>query len=688
MPKIEDVVTAQQALIDKLKRENQDYANEQDYLNKLQALAEFLKRAGFSDINDYLEKIECTPLLVLVKTMPAPKEENKEEIAKRLAMIDTLLSIPGLDIDKGDAHGRSPAWWAADDGQVVLLERFWKKGANLEKPDKDGKTPLFAAVKNKFFKAAAFILHKVTGYSIYEKETYGSHPIHQVCKKSSEKQAQNEAVLAKLHDNGVNINQRDANGKTPLHVAAETGNLQTIQWLIRHGADPAILDRDNDTFFEYLKPDKQVKLKDFLREHGISTTWRQDVNKVKEFGHVLGIGSFMKLGQKLGLGGIVQVPMTKGRTVPVYTERWDSLSSYITITEDLKGHLGDNPNDEALAAIRKAYQKTAFNISAIKERVNLHKYTDKISADYNDDKPVVFSAGRPGHGVGLAIYKDKLIYTDRFYTSGKEAHECTKIYQLNSTSPATMQILFNYLYMGCDSQKQLESFLNKVCDLESPILQTGDKMQSHGTCSYSNPRSNIEGLLCVLRADQGNNSKQVDPEAIIAQKEPARQAYKGFLYGSRKRKASELSDCLNQAFVAGDSAKADMYYDVIVNYLKGHRSKTKNDGTDWEMAKSLYSKMPEEYKTRLAKENSSLARPLQEGGKRTSRRILSPFKDVFRHEKPPEVAVATPESAPKPPPGLDVPSAIRAPAKEAGSKLDNVMSELKSELKKRQGRSR
>ena len=55
------------------------------------------------------------------------------------------------------------------------------------------------------------------------------------------------AAVDYLLELGADINQRDANGYTPLHHAAARGDTEMIQWLVDHGADVMVVSRKGQT---------------------------------------------------------------------------------------------------------------------------------------------------------------------------------------------------------------------------------------------------------------------------------------------------------------------------------------------------------------------------------------------------------------------------------------------------------
>lgn len=64
-----------------------------------------------------------------------------------------------------------------------------------------------------------------------------------------------------IQEQGVDPNLRDGDGATPLHFAASRGHLETVRWLLRHGARLS-LDKYGKSPINDAAENQQVEVKD------------------------------------------------------------------------------------------------------------------------------------------------------------------------------------------------------------------------------------------------------------------------------------------------------------------------------------------------------------------------------------------------------------------------------------------
>lgn len=64
----------------------------------------------------------------------------------------------GADVDTADAAERTALWHAASAGDIDLIQILFKYGADANAPDRDGITPLIAALKERHWKSAKALL--------------------------------------------------------------------------------------------------------------------------------------------------------------------------------------------------------------------------------------------------------------------------------------------------------------------------------------------------------------------------------------------------------------------------------------------------------------------------------------------------------------------------------------------------
>ena len=107
-----------------------------------------------------------------------------------------LLVEQGADKDKGDSGGNTPLMWASANGHLDVVQYLVEQGASLEKANNGGIIPLSCAASNGQLDVARYLLEQ-----------------------------------------GADRNKASNSGWTPLHWAAECGQLETAMLLMSYGAD-------------------------------------------------------------------------------------------------------------------------------------------------------------------------------------------------------------------------------------------------------------------------------------------------------------------------------------------------------------------------------------------------------------------------------------------------------------------
>ena len=63
----------------------------------------------------------------------------------------------------------------------------------------------------------------------------------------------------------VNLNDYDYDGRTALHIASSEGNLETVKYLVNHGADIENRDLRNNTPIDDAIREKRTEVVEFLK---------------------------------------------------------------------------------------------------------------------------------------------------------------------------------------------------------------------------------------------------------------------------------------------------------------------------------------------------------------------------------------------------------------------------------------
>ncbi len=163
--------------------------------------------------------------------------------------VNTLLAW-GAEIDAPDKNGRTPLHLAAMESYhnrvhygTNMVLYLPEHGAKIDARDKLGKTPLHLAAEHGHLEIVRKLLCgvivdkvRVAG-DVNARDNYGETPLHLAAEEG------HLETVRFLLERGAKIDAVNNYGDTPLHLAAEEGHLETVRFLLERGAN---IDAVND----------------------------------------------------------------------------------------------------------------------------------------------------------------------------------------------------------------------------------------------------------------------------------------------------------------------------------------------------------------------------------------------------------------------------------------------------------
>ena len=169
----------------------------------------------------------------------ADKEESPLLCAVEGGNLRTVayLLSKGVDVDRANDIGVGPLALAASKGYADIVGILLRHHANIDQPDSWGWTPLHFAIQYDRIEAIRLLIaHRA---NCEQPDSYGVRPIHRAAQFGSI-----DALHVLIGQEHVPVNVRSQTGRTPLHNAASSGNVEVISYLLQNGMAQHLEDTD------------------------------------------------------------------------------------------------------------------------------------------------------------------------------------------------------------------------------------------------------------------------------------------------------------------------------------------------------------------------------------------------------------------------------------------------------------
>jgi ankyrin repeat protein len=153
---------------------------------------------------------------------------------KQFAFMDGKRSLDALvqeypDINRLDGNGYARLHYAVQNGQYQAAEQLIAKGADINAKDRWGETPLYIAASRGHKSIVETLLGK--GADINAADHRGQTPLHQSVQSGQDEVA--ELLIAE----GADINVKNNDGRTPLEIALSRNHKEIVELLVANGAE-------------------------------------------------------------------------------------------------------------------------------------------------------------------------------------------------------------------------------------------------------------------------------------------------------------------------------------------------------------------------------------------------------------------------------------------------------------------
>lgn len=313
-----------------------------------------------------------------------------------------------------------------------------------------------------------------SGESLDDLDEYGFTPLIETAITSQPE------IAKQLINYGVDVNARDASGRTALHWAVDNHDLSLCKLLLSHGADANAYTKAGLSVLVYPLLREQTELKRLLYQHNAQVDFALDFIQAKLLGH------------RFELKGDVDIVNAEGEFIELDFEGFILEFTVAVIKDSLRRFTGSFSTRHLREYFPKVYQiMDAFDTAAVYLKLQHHSMlTEREIALIRQllQQPLrIFPVASRGHAIGFVQYKQWWAKIDRGENSLKEG--TVNIYRMAYPERVDERFVQEFMYKK-QPQKFFHKSINTILGLE-PIANIPMTAQISGNCSWANTQAMV-----------------------------------------------------------------------------------------------------------------------------------------------------------------------------------------------------
>lgn len=308
------------------------------------------------------------------------------------------------------------------------------------------------------------------------------------------------------------------NYETPLFIAVKSNNLPLVKFLLEKGADQNVFNIVGDTplslarllgleemvklFQENLKLQERKEVKDQKDAKEQKDSKERRETQAEAMGRAIAI--LKRAGHVLGMSGAVTLNLPDGNIRKINLEgraSFESTDVLLKLVSEFNKTNGYMQSQEIFARIEDSLKllKNYLRADGSTTLQDLLKY-------HNQGNPLIDSSGWLKHDVGFCFLemegKPYVVYCNRGMGKSPQDTGATVYPLLGKFDEALLSKLAIANKSKMRSQEEMMKIFKTFIDFENPIARLPSKDQGHGTCSFVNLKSLLEGVYYLLTLQQ------------------------------------------------------------------------------------------------------------------------------------------------------------------------------------------